>query len=372
MSKKTIAIVSVLKPVTDSRNYGKIGLSIGQTNKYAVNIIGFSAKNADKIKNITFQPVGRFARLQPARLLAPWKIYKKIVKLKPELIIVNTHELLLVMCLYKILFGTKLLYDVQENYYRNIRYTDTFPPLIRILLALYVRGKEKLCAPFVDHFLLAEKSYARDLKFTAGRATIVENKTTLEPLKEKPKSKKPGALFAYTGTIAKNYGIFDAIDFIDRMHRINAEVKLLIAGYCAKKTTWKRVIRLTENKNYVSIEGGISPFPHDRIVEIIKTADFLLLPYHLDRSIIRCIPTKIYEAIALRTPMIIRPNPLWLKLCSRFNACMPCKFEDEDENFLKLILNRQYYTKGDPEEICWRSEETRLLSVIETLLPPEK
>ncbi len=368
MSRKTIAIVSVLKPVTDSRNYDKIGLSIGQTNKYAVNIIGFSAKNIPEIENIAFHPLFHFGRLNPARLTASWKIYKKLIQLKPELIIVNTHELLLVICLYKILFGAKILYDIQENYYRNIRFTPTYPPLLRTLLAWYVRGKEKLLKGCIDHFLLAERSYARDLKFTSGKATVIENKTTIRPVKKKDSTKSPIIRFAYTGTISENYGIFDAIDFIDRMHRIDTRVQLVIAGYCAKKTTWKKVWRHTIGKDYIDVEGGNTLSPHERIVEILEASDFALLPYHLDRSIIRCIPTKIYECIALQTPMIIRPNPLWLKLCTKFNACMPTNFREADESFLTLILNRKYYTKGNTEKISWETEQPKLLAVIEALL----
>ncbi len=372
MSRKTIAIVSVLKPVTDSRNFEKIGLSISQTNKYAVNIIGFSAKNIPEIKNITFHPLFHFRRSHPARLTAPWKIYKKLIQLKPELIIVNTHESLTVICLYKILFGTKILYDIQENYYRNIRFTSTYPPLLRILLAWYVRGKEKLLSFFIDHYLLAEKSYARDLKFTTGKATIIENKTTIRPVTEQKETKNTRIQFAYTGTISENYGIFDAINFIDRMHEINPQVHLTIAGHCAKKHLWTKVLKQTEDKDYITIEGGDTLLPHNQIITIIRSSDFALLPYHLDRSIIRRFPTKIYECIALQTPMIIRPNPLWLKLCTRFNACMPCDFRDEDESFLTLILNRRYYTKGNPDDISWETEKPKLLSVIDTLLQPEK
>lgn len=368
MGKKTIAIVSVLKPVTDSRNYEKIGLSISQTNKYEVNIIGFSAKNIPKVENITFHPLFTFHRTNPIRLFSSWKIYKKLLKLKPELIIVNTHELLLVICLYKILFGTVILYDIQENYYRNIRFTSTYPPVLRTLLAWYVRAKEKLCGPCTDHYLLAERSYVRDLKFTSGKHTVVENKTNLSPLKHKTRHVTE-LLFSVTGTISENYGIFDAIDFIDRMHRIDDRAHLVIAGYCARKSTWKKVLKRTRDKAYISIRGGDRLLSHNQIIKIIETSDFVLLPYRLDRSIIRCIPTKIYECIALHTPMILRPNPLWLKLCTQFNACMPSNFIDEDEHFLTLILNRKYYTKGDTNLISWETEKIKLLQTIEKLLP---
>lgn len=368
MSKITIAIVSILKPVNDSRNFEKTGLSLSQTNKYAVNIIGFSAKNIPEVQNIIFHPLFNFDRISISRLWASWKIYKYLIKLKPELIIATTYESLFVISLYKIIFGTKILYDIQENYYRNIRFTSTYPLLLRAPLALYVRGIEKLCNRWVDHYILAEQSYAHDLKFTVGKSTIVENKTTLLPHDNIKKENSSEIRIAYTGTIAENYGIFDAISFIDRMHQFNSNIHFVIAGYCAKKATWGKIKRKTKGKKYITICGGDHRLSHNQIIKEIETANFVILPYHLDHSIKGCIPTKLYECIALKTPMIIRQNPLWLKLCNQFNACIACDFKAEDEVFLNTMLNRNYYTKGNATDIYWKNEEVKLLNVIEKLV----
>ena len=52
MTKKVIAIISVLKPVDDTRNYEKVAASISNTNKYDINIIGFSANKKPANPNI--------------------------------------------------------------------------------------------------------------------------------------------------------------------------------------------------------------------------------------------------------------------------------------------------------------------------------
>ena len=123
MTKKVIAIVSVLKPVDDTRNYEKVAVTISNTNKYDINIIGFLSKKNPTSPNTNFFPVFSFPRLSLERFLAPLKVYNILLKLKPELIIVTCAELLIVTCaellvdifLYKILFGCKIIYDVQEN-----------------------------------------------------------------------------------------------------------------------------------------------------------------------------------------------------------------------------------------------------------------
>jgi glycosyltransferase involved in cell wall biosynthesis len=369
MNKKAIVIASVLKPVDDSRNFEKIGRSLAQTNKYEINIIGFSTKNKIDAKNITFHPHGPFNRISLSRILSPLKIFAKTLKLKPYIVIVNTHELLWVMCLYKIIFGCLLIYDIQENYYRNIRYTNTFPWPFRLPLAAYVRLKERLCNTIVDYYLLAEINYFKDLRFLQKRATIIENKTTLKPVSiYKPIPHSQSKInFIYTGTISKNYGIFDALVFIEKIRNAKIEIKLIIAGYCAKRSTLKLLKEKIAGKDHIKLIGGDNPIPHSQIIELLRQSDFALLPYVLDRSIIRCIPTKLYECIALKIPMIIRPNPLWLKLTNEFQACLPSKFTDVDESFLALLLNKKFYTKGSVETVLWDTERTKLLELFERI-----
>ena len=83
----------------------------------------------------------------------PFLIFRKIMRLAPDLLIVGTHELLVVAVLYKIFSRKKIVYDVQENYLLNITHTDAFPLLLRWPIAMWVRLKEIALAGFFDRFL---------------------------------------------------------------------------------------------------------------------------------------------------------------------------------------------------------------------------
>ena len=106
-----------------------------------------------------------FKRNSIKRLIVPIHIFRKLLKLKPELIIVTTAELLIVSILNKILFGTKIIYDLQENYYRNIAFTDAYPSMVRYPIAIITKIIEYVTSVFIDHFILAEKVYEKQLKF---------------------------------------------------------------------------------------------------------------------------------------------------------------------------------------------------------------
>ena len=100
MANPIIVVASVLKPVDDVRLYEKFALSLGQTNKYDINIIGFSTKNTPSQSNIKYYPIFKFRRMSIHRVLAPINYWICLRKLQPDLIIVTTAELLPVSCIY--------------------------------------------------------------------------------------------------------------------------------------------------------------------------------------------------------------------------------------------------------------------------------
>src|SRR4030095_84746 len=129
-----------------------------------IHICGYQSPLPD-CPEIHFHPLFHFKRISFNRLTAQGKYYQLLLKVKPNAIIVNTYELLLVSLTYSILFNAKLYYDIRENYYRNIAYQPTYPKLLRPALAGPVRLMERLASPFVSHFFLAEKCYVNELSF---------------------------------------------------------------------------------------------------------------------------------------------------------------------------------------------------------------
>ncbi len=368
MKQKVIAIISVLKPIDDSRNYEKIGHSISQTNKYEINIIGFWTKNVPACNNIHFFPLFKFHRLHWKRLTTCWDIYKKLLQLKPDIIIVTTPEILIVISLYKILFGTKILYDVQENYYRNVRTSKHIHWFFRHSLAVSIRLIEKMCAPLVDHFILAEQIYANELSFTALKSTVVANKYKiihpLEPINKTTRNLN----FVYTGTIGDSYGIFEAIYFAKAAFAMDHTFHLTIAGYCADHKTYEKLQAITQGLSYIKILGGSSLLPHYEILKIIQNADYALLPYSFNNNLEGRIPTKMYEYIYFRIPMIIRPGSAWKVLGDQFNACYYFDFNFSKGIPLQGIRGKNYYNQGDVQDILWQKEESKLLNVVNGLI----
>jgi hypothetical protein len=370
MNKSKVVIASILKPVDDTRMFEKLAISMSQTNKYDINIIGFSSKNISSAPNISFFPLFSFKRNQVKRWASSWKIYKKLLQLKPEVTIVSSPEILIVTCIYKILFGTKILYDVQENYYRNILFTNTYPKLLRLPLALSVRAIEILTRPFIAHYLLAEKNYEKEFNFTKGKSTVLENKfQPIFPIKRQPKQKTGTVKLLYSGTIAENYGIFEAIRFAKKISNTSdTKIRLTIIGFCANSNTLKKV--KTEIKDWENIEliGGDTLVPHKQIIQHIAKSDFGLICYHPNKSTINCFPTKIYEYMALELPMIMADDSPWLASCKALKASIGVNFSSLDpETTLGYMQNTAFYPEGAPKEAFWQSEKGKFLTIMESI-----
>jgi glycogen synthase len=368
MNKKKIVLASILKPVNDARMYEKFGISLSRDPDHEIHIAGYSIQPAPQAlpANLYLHPLFSFPRISLARVLAPLKFFKFILKVKPQVIIVTTFELLIVTCIYKILFGTKLFYDIQENYYRNIAYTSTYPPVIRTILAAYTRTIEYMSRPFVSGYLLAERNYEKEFSFSKGKSLLIENKAlkpAATPVRERPSVEAIRLL--YSGTISEGNGIIEAIELAEKLFRTDKSIKLTIIGYSSIFQTYIKVNHLIKDKPYIKMIGGDNLVPHSEILKEIQKANFGLVCYRPHPSTENCLPTKIFEYHAHLLPMIVQNNPVWKQACETYSSAIFIDYLQFDPQQLLLQMRQtRFYPNGVDEDVFWESEEEKVLSFI--------
>lgn len=369
MSQISVVIASLLKPVDDTRMFEKLGLSLAQTNKYEINIIGFSIKKNIFRTNVNSFPVFQFRRMGLARIIQPFKYLNLLVKVKPKIIIVNSADFLLVTLFYSFFTRSIFIYDIQENYYRNIRYNSgLFFPLNHIL-AFLIRCIEYVIHPFVHHYLVAENGYFMEMPYIRKKGVLIRNlyadifSTPTQVIKTNSKFR-----ILYSGTIAKAYGIFKIIQFIISFHNLYSEIEFTIIGHCAHRLTLEKLNAIITDKPYIKIVGGNELVPHEKIVEAIRDADFGILNYELNPAIINCFPTKIYEYMGNRLPFLIQKHAPWSDFCLQHEAAIAVDFETPDYKLLfQSMKNNKFYTTGIPNEIFWKKDEQKLLDLFDRI-----
>ena len=372
MEKTKVVIASILKPIDDTRMYEKFGLSMAKTNKYDINIIGFTSKNVKPYDSIEFHPLGQFSRISWKRFFAPLKVFKILVKVKPQLVICNTHELLIVTWLYRILFGAKIVYDIRENYYKNIRYTQVFPPLLRPFIATWVRIKERLAALTYHQFIMAERVYKEQMLFIPERAVVIENK--YKPMGEAERIARPllpdTLDLIITGTISRSNGVFEAISIAKSLHEIDSQIRLKIVGYCALKADLVALQEQIKDLEFIELIGGDFLVPHPQIVEEISKADYGFVLKKPNNGVNDDkVLTRLFEYTANHLPILLLNNPHWVSFCQEYNAAIPIDpAHYEAKALLATMKSGEFYTMGDTNNSLWNNEEPKLLSTISKLL----
>ncbi|QHL86284.1 glycosyltransferase [Nibribacter ruber] len=375
MFRKRILLASLLKPVNDTRMYAKLGQSIAKLPSAEVHVAGFHAPLPEQ-NAITFHPIFNFNRISWQRLRAQWSFWKLLKQLRPQVVVVCTHELLPLAWWYKKNYGGQLVYDIQENYQLNLETQHVYGSFFGKGLGKLVRCMESALAPAVDYFLLAEASYAQELPFIDRRFTVLQNKYKPpgQPFAEMPHTPVrlkglPEIQLLYTGTISQLYGVMKAISWAEQFHQFAPNSSLTIIGYAPDQKFLQQVRARIASLPFVQLIGGDALVPHSQILEWESKSHLGLMPYHPHPSTQRCLPTKLYEYLANGLVVIAQNNPLWEQVLqeNQAGACLDFK-QPLSQATIEQILQNTYYSKGIPKDVFWQQEEEELLSVIEMLL----
>ena len=369
-------LASVLKPINDTRMYGKLSLSLAKLPHAQIHLAGYQAPLPPAPDNLHFHPLFKFKRLSLKRFLAPLRFLKLLFKISPQVVIVGTHELIWVTLIYKIYRRCDLVYDVRENYYLNLKSQKVYVPVISHFLAFAIRGIERLAAPFVKQFLLAEKSYAGQLPFLQSKYLVLENKYQPKypalvnpPVATGVKLSTPKVQLLYTGTISELYGVFEAVALCQALNQVAPGYVLTIMGYCPQTEVLQRLKNIISGDGRITLIGGDYLVPHHLILEVISESHVGLLPYHPHPSTAGCIPTKLYEYIAQSLPVIVAENTLWENLVNQFQAGIVVDFNHYQATDIHAQLHQQtFYAGKDLTPAYWVSEEKKLLDWANTTI----
>lgn len=361
--KTRIVLASVLKPVDDTRMTAKMGTTLAKAG-HLVTVIGYPS-SGDVPNGITAKPLREFKRLSISRRLARWQVFRIAFGVHPNVFIFTTHELIFPALLLKILLGTRIIYDVRENYYRNISHSEGLPRLLRWPLAAWVRGIEKVTAPMIDHFFIAEQGYDKEFRFHRGGWTLLENKAqeTLQ-VSGSPVSRVSGLKLLFSGTLSESTGVFRAMRLATILHDQSPDVFLTVSGYAAVTATQKKIRALAEGKSYIRLIGIENLVPHEEIQRQIEAANAGIIGYQRLPHTTSSVPTKLFEYLQASLPIITDDGWTWIE---RFSSCSPFVITNLDNpnagEVLKLLRANNFYSQ-QPDGTSWNSEEDRLLAAV--------
>ncbi len=368
MRKQKVLLISVLKPVDDPRMFEKFAVSIAANPNYEVHVAG-NKGSGNSHSDVQQHPTKELTRISLLRIFSFISVLKVIFKVRPDLIITSTHESLVVIVIYKLLYGCKLCYDMQENYYLNLIHSPHHTYAVKHIIATFVRLKEIITYPFIDHYFLAEKCYRNEMPWLEKKSTVLENKALLYETKREHQNNTTNELhLIYTGIIGENYGTLEAVALAKALLKLRGG-SFLIAGFSPDKKYLKRLYKFIGNDRRITITGGDKFVNHKDILQHASRASLGIVSYQNNPAINDKIPTRIYEYLSLHLPFIIPQNEVWNSYCKPFNACISTSFtHPKPKDILEWYDKNDFYNVTPGPEISWTEEEVKLQSCIDNIL----
>ncbi|MCU0383371.1 MAG: hypothetical protein MUF68_04820 [Cyclobacteriaceae bacterium] len=360
--KMKMVVASVLKPVTDTRMFEKIANSFAK-NGFIVHVLGTATLHTKtETPSIHFHGHHLSERLSIRRWFIPFRIFFKLIKLKPAVLVVASHELLLMAMFYKIISGAVVVYDIRENYALNLSLHHSRFTFFYKLLAYYLVIKQKAAMLWIDVIWLAENCYLEQLKFLPAKNVYVfENKAS-----EKftlPNKRNGYQKILFTGTLAESTGVIRFIHFAEKMLLADNTLIFTIAGHGYNKEFINQLKKLIEPYKQITLIGGNDYVPHQTILKLISEADFGFIDYPKHTATQNKKATKYFEYAAAGLPVITPACSEYSKWVTEDNTGLLWNELEQPEVFLHAMKN---YTAKQPLRTnwFWESAENQLIDSI--------
>ena len=156
-----------------------------------------------------------------------------------------------------------------------------------------------------------------------------------------------------------------AMSLVTILRQHGYPVKLTIAGQVPSSEVLSYIKTLAGQQTYIRFIGDGSLVNHDIIMELALKADVALVANQPNPSNENCIPTKIYECLGLRLPMILQSHALWESITNPYHAAISINFDDFSPTQLWNSMNStEFYTQLPGPEVTWESEARKIHSLL--------
>lgn len=360
--------LSVLDPAIHTRIFFKIALSLSDAG-FEVIVVGtdkapIPIQLPDNLKVIALPTIPRsFTK----RLNRGFELLQIAFQHRPDAVMIHNPELLHIALLYKLFFPkTQLFYDVLEDYQKNFLFHPFMKGWKKNLIASVIRFLEKAALPFFEGVFYAEKCYDNILNVPLKKKHILLNRFTQKALLPAvfPRIDEPYMLCC--GTLNRTWGVQKTLELWQEFNKISP-LHLVIVGFTYDDFTLPMIhdfVAKSPYKSRFSLIGGDKYVPYPLILQLIQHCAFGTGLYNLPPNIQGKIPTKFYEFLALKKPLLFTSDPFWNELNDEWNLGIPVTPNDSPEHIWEKL--ETFSHKNLPNEVySWEeNEESVLVDVI--------
>lgn len=365
-----VCILTSAHPAFDTRIFHKEARTLVKVGYDVVVIVPH--ERDEEVDGVKIRAVPKQKNRIERMLLTTYRLLIKALKEKADVYHFHDPELIPVGLFLK-LCGTKVIYDVHEDYPASIKKREWLPPFIRNIVADVFNIFEKIGSRFFDAVIPATEGISK--RFPNSKVVILHNYPILHYVVDKvnPKLSREGYTIIYVGGLAKIRGISEivqSLEYIDEKLR----VKLKLLGQFTE-SDFEKEVRAIESFSKVDFVGLV---PHEEVYSHLSTADIGLVLLHPTPRYVTSMPVKMFEYMLVGLPVIASNFPLWKEIIEGNNCGLtvnpmnPREIAAAIEYLLKRPELKEEMGKNGRKAVLekynWESEAKKLLELYDDML----
>lgn len=303
--KRPVALVSTVHRATDFRLFEREARTL-RTAGYRVVVLA-PHHCAETVDGVQIEPLPT-SRSRARGLVESPLLLHHIARRRASVYHIHDPELIPLAVLLR-LMGRKIIYDVREDFPKDIRGKPYIRPRLRPWLAAIFSPLERLAARAMTAVVAANDPIARRFP----QATVVHNYAvrTEIPLPPGNETASPCSppFVVYFGAIARHLGAMEMVQAVRHASR-REKVRLRLMGRFQDRSLEAKLLEgpLSSCIDYRGIVYPRSVYSH------YAGALGGLVLYHCYPNHIEATPTKLFECMASSVPLIVSDFPLWRRM----------------------------------------------------------
>ena len=312
-------------------------------------------------------------RMQRITLLSI-KALSNALNLKADVYHFHDPELLPVGILLKLLSRKKVIYDVHEDYSKQILSKPYIPKILRKSISYFVKVLEYISSLFFDGIITATDEILRNFSYHK-RAISVKNFPIIEdfPIMKKVDENKDVFNLIYSGGLTEIRGIIQMVQSLEFV-KSNKQLNLILCGEFDPPDLEVKVRNL---KGFEKVEyhGWVD---HKKIPEFLNKADAGIVCLHPIPNYLTSLPIKLFEYMLASLPVIASNFPLWKEIVegNKCGLCVNPLDPKEIAEAIKYLIDHpdeamqmgENGRKAVLEIYNWEKESEKLINLYEELL----
>jgi glycosyltransferase involved in cell wall biosynthesis len=335
---------------------------------YEVHYVVADGRGDERVGDVWVHDVGaaggRFKRM----LMRPWRVLARARQVGARIYHFHDPELLLI-ALFLLRGGTKVIYDSHEDVPRSLMSRDWIPRWIRLVLSRVYELFETFVSRRLSAVIGATPHITARFARLNPKVVAINNYPMQSEIEGAVQARGSDRTVCYLGGITRIRGIVEMVRALEHV-----DAKLILAGPFDRPET-KVAVSALPGWSKVDYRGNVS---RAAVRDIMAGCRAGLIFFHPEPNHMDAQPNKMFEYMSAGLPVLASDFPLWRELLTESGAGRVADPLDP-EAIARLIDDLlsdpqaaesmgQRGREGVLTRYRWSSEEKKLLQLYEDLL----